>query len=287
MVCDPSSGGRRYDQAAVPSEPLRSRLESLTRRFRSDAPDDSASPFAVTSRNLATETRPEGGGTEGFETADAMRINAARLANLGSLGLPLEGRSVLDVGSGPGHLAQFFVDRGCRIVSTDARAENIERMHELYPAHDGHVADVEHDDLSRFGRFDVVFCYGLLYHLENPIQALRNMASACDDLLLIETMVCDSTAPVLRLEDEYLSANQALRGLAHRPSPTWLATALDRIGFRHVYLPQQPPEHPDYRFEWKNNLETARDGHLLRAIFVAGREPVEAAGLTPLVRDAP
>jgi 2-polyprenyl-3-methyl-5-hydroxy-6-metoxy-1,4-benzoquinol methylase len=146
MVCDPSSGGRRYDQAAVPSEPLRSRLESLTRRFRSDAPDDSASPFAVTSRNLATETRPEGGGTEGFETADAMRINAARLANLGSLGLPLEGRSVLDVGSGPGHLAQFFVDRGCRIVSTDARAENIERMHELYPAHDGHVADVEHDD---------------------------------------------------------------------------------------------------------------------------------------------
>jgi hypothetical protein len=100
-------------------------------------------------------------------------------------------------------------------------------------------------------------------------------------------MVCDSTAPVLRLEDEYLSANQALRGLAHRPSPTWLATALDRIGFRHVYLPQQPPEHPDYRFEWKNNLETARDGHLLRAIFVAGREPVEAAGLTPLVRDAP
>ncbi len=268
----------------MPTRSLRSKLRSLALPNRSA--EDGSSPFAIATRDVEREQRPEGGGTEGFDTDDAKRINAARLDNLGSLGLSIDGLSVLDVGAGPGHLAQFFVKRGCRVVSTDARPENIERMREIYPGHTGHVADVETDDLTQFGQFDVVFCYGLLYHLENPIAALRNMANACTDWLLIETMVCDSTAPVLRLEDEYLSANQALRGLAHRPSPTWVATALDRIGFRHVYLPQTPPEHPDYRFEWHDNLETARDGHLLRSIFVAGREPVEGHGLTPLVRHA-
>lgn len=268
----------------MPTRRLRSKLRSRALPHR--AAEDASSPFSVATRDVAREDRPEGGGTEGFDTDDARRINAARLANLASLGLAIDGLSVLDVGAGPGHLAQFFVERGCRVVSTDARPENVKRMREIYPTHVGHVADVETDDLAEFGQFDVVFCYGLLYHLENPIAALRNMGNACTGLLLIETMVCDSTAPVLRLEDEYLSANQALRGLAHRPSPTWLATALDRIGFRHVYRPQIPPEHPDYRFEWRDDLETERDGHLLRSIFVAGREPVDGQGLTPLVQHA-
>jgi hypothetical protein len=60
------------------------------------------------------------------------------------------------------------------------------------------------------------------------------MAAVRNDLLLIETMVCDSRAPVLRFEDETTSVNQALRGLAHRPSPSYLATALNRIGFDQV-----------------------------------------------------
>jgi hypothetical protein len=49
-------------------------------------------------------------------------------------------------------------------------------------------ADVE-EGLDHLGRFDAVFCYGLLYHLEIPMLGLRNMASVCDHLLLIETMV--------------------------------------------------------------------------------------------------
>jgi SAM-dependent methyltransferase len=238
---------------------------------------------AIASRDIEREERPAGGGVEGFDTDDATAINRARLEHLASLELRLEGRRVLDVGSGPAHLAQFFVERGCSVVSTDARQENIDRMRELYPRHEGHVADVEETDFSQFGRFDVVFCYGLLYHLENPLRALRNVAAVCDDLLLLETMICDSSAPVLRLEDEYLSANQALRGLAHRPSPSWVGTALNRIGFRHVTIAREPPDHQDYRFEWRNDAATARDGHLLRAIFVASRQPLANERLVPIV----
>ena len=238
----------------------------------------------MATREIGRDRPPKQSGVELFDTAEAASINRARLEHLDSLGLPLDGRRVLDVGSGPAHLAQFFVSRGCEVVSTDAREENIERMNELYPRHAGYVADVEDTDFSSFGRFDVVFCYGLLYHLENPVRALRNIGAVCDDLLLLETMVCDFNEPILRLEDEYLSANQALHGIAHRPSPAWVGMALNRVGFRHVWIAREPPDHPDYLFEWRNDATTSRDGHLLRAIFVASRRPLTNKHLVPIIK---
>jgi SAM-dependent methyltransferase len=252
-------------------------IESILRRPR----EQSAAP--VRSRDISSERPPADGGLEGFETPDAHAINEARLRHLESLGLAIEGKRVLDVGSGPGHLAQFFVERGCSVVSTDARTENIDRLRNLYPALESHVMDVETGDFNSLGRFEVVFCYGLLYHVENPLLALRNICGACDGLILLETMVCDSSSAILRLEDEYLSLNQALRGVAHRPSPAWVAMAFDRIGFHHVYTARTPPRHPDYEFARVDSLETSRDGHLLRAIFVASRTPLTNNHLLPLV----
>lgn len=64
---------------------------------------------------------------------------------------------------------------------------------------------------------------GLLYHLENPIAALRNMAAVCDEFLLIETIICDHSLPVLLLDDETKTYSQGLRGLGCRPTArvTW------------------------------------------------------------------
>jgi SAM-dependent methyltransferase len=233
-------------------------------------------------REISTEPRPEGGGVESFDTDAALQINEARLTHLASLDLPLNGRRALEVGAGVGHLTEFFIDRGCSIVATEARSENVAELRRRLPSIDVIEADVE-ESLDGLGRFDVVFCYGVLYHLESPLRALRNMAAVCDDLLLIETVVCDARAPVLRLEDETTSVNQALRGLAHRPSPSYLAVALNRVGFDHVYAATDPPNHPDYRFSWLDNLDTGRDGALLRGVFVASRTPRAQSGLTSLL----
>jgi hypothetical protein len=84
------------------------------------------------------------------------------------------------------------------------------------------------------------------------------------------------------VEDETRSVNQALRGLAHRPSPSYLALELNRIGFEHVYASTDPPNHPDNRFSWLDNLDTARDGALPRSVFAASSAPLERPGLTSL-----
>jgi SAM-dependent methyltransferase len=221
-------------------------------------------------REISAEPRPDGGGVESFDTDAALKLNEARLTHLASLDLPINGRRVLEVGAGVGRLTGFFIDRGCSIVVTEARSENVAELRRRLPTVDVKEADVE-ESLQQLALFDVVFCYGVLYHLESPLRALRNMAAVCTDLLMIETMVCDSRLPVLRLEDETKSVNQALRGLAHRPSPAYLAIALNRVGFDHVYAATDPPDHPDYRFSWLDNMDTARNGALLRAVFIASR----------------
>ena len=233
-------------------------------------------------RNVGSEPLPPGGGIEVFDTDVAQALNTARLTHLASLDLPLAGRSVLEVGAGVGHLTRFFLDRNCQVTVTEGRADNAHELARRLPEVDVCQADVE-ESLEHLGRFDVVFCYGLFYHLENPIRALRNMSEVCSDLLLIETQVCDATRPVLLLEDEPTTVNQSLRGFAHRPSTSYLAIALNRIGFDHVYAPTHPPEHEDYEFSSRDNLDTARDGALLRGVFVASRQQLDEPTLVSLL----
>ena len=76
------------------------------------------------------------------------------------------------------------------------------------------------------------------------------------------------------LADEQLSANQALAGLACRPSPSFVAMTLDRLGFSHVYGTTAPPDHPDFKFESHDNRDKSRDGYNLRCMFVASRRPI-------------
>lgn len=239
-------------------------------------------PVIVEHRGGDAGPGPSAGQTV-FEDELARSINQARLEFLAGLGLSLRGKRVLDAGCGVGHHTVFYTQAGADVVGLDGRADNIAAMAHLYPHVRGVTGDVQSTDLAQLGMFNVVHCFGLLYHLESPVGALRRMAAVCREQLIIETMVCDAVAPVMVLADESGSANQALAGLGCRPSPSFVAMALDRIGFAHVYGTTAPPRHPDFLFDWRNGMETSRSGHNLRCIFVASREPMACAHLVDLI----
>jgi SAM-dependent methyltransferase len=259
---------------------------------RNGKPDRSAAPLPeplpypvqVKRRQYQNEDVRKRGGVQVFDTPGALALNAARMDHLESLGLPLKGKRVLDLGCGVGHLGIRLQQMGCSVVCVDGREQNIENLRTRYPHLEAHVGDVE-QALSRFGRFDVVFSYGLLYHLENPLQSIRNMAAVCGDLLLLETMVSDHTLPVVRIEDESTDFNQAMAGLAGRPTPHYVVLGLNRAGFEHVYAPLTPPAHEDFRFAWTDDLACVRDGHPLRCVFVASRTELKNPSLVSLLKD--
>ena len=89
--------------------------------------------------------------------------------------------TALDLACSEGWFAHRLLDWGAgRVLGIDIRPENIDRA-ELVRNHLGiaadrlrfKVADVFDLHPDRLGAFDVVLCLGLIYHLENPVGALR------------------------------------------------------------------------------------------------------------------
>jgi SAM-dependent methyltransferase len=256
----------------------------LAARSEIVASDGRSYPVAVSWRNVSREAVPDDGHERiVFDTDAAYAINAARVEWLERANLPVEGSRVLDVGCGVGHFIPFYLSRGCTVVAIDGRAENIAELKRRRPDIEADVADAQELDPRRFGIFDVIHCFGLLYHLDSPVAALRRFSAMCRRLLVVETMVCDSSEPVMVLVDETKAASQAMQGLGCRPSPAFIALALNRAGFDYVYGAAEVPDHPDFRFEWKNKRETTRDGGPLRCIIVASKVPLELQSLIPLV----
>ncbi|MEO5595682.1 MAG: methyltransferase domain-containing protein [Lysobacteraceae bacterium] len=89
------------------------------------------------------------------------------------------------------HLAQQgFSD----VLGVDARAQHIAdasliRDSLALPALQYQHADVHALDVGAIGARDLVLCFGLIYHLENPVGALRTARALCKRVCLIETQV--------------------------------------------------------------------------------------------------
>lgn len=217
--------------------------------------------------------------TETFDKPGALDINYARLNHLESLQIPVKGKTVIDVGCGVGHLAQYFVKRGCDVFCVDGRAEIISELQKRYPGLRSAIVDVEKTPLSNYGAFDIVFCYGLLYHLEDPLLSLQYLASACKETLLLETCITDHPHPLLHLVEETATYSQSLTGIGCRPTPSYIVMALLRADFRYVYVPKAPPQYVDFEFTWQGDLAHVRDGHNLRQIFIASRSEIPNSNL--------
>jgi FkbM family methyltransferase len=240
-------------------------------------------PVAVDSRDIAAEQAPPGGGPRVFDDAEALRINQARRQMIEAVGLTLAGTRVLDVGCGVGRFENFYLSQGCEVVALDGRPENIAELRRRHPTVRAIVGDVETFDLRSLGRFDIVHCLGLLYHLENPLAALKNLHRVCDGVLLLETIIVDSKLPMLLLADETKAASQALGGVGCRPSPSYVSMGLNRIGFPCVYGLTSDGEHEDFEFDWRDDNESTRNDHPLRCFFVASQRPLSSSRLVTLV----
>jgi tRNA (mo5U34)-methyltransferase len=49
--------------------------------------------------------------------------------------------------------------------------------------------NIEDLDESTDGGFDITFCFGILYHLENPILSMKRLASVTKNIMLVDTDV--------------------------------------------------------------------------------------------------
>jgi SAM-dependent methyltransferase len=218
-----------------------------------------------------------------FDQLFYKEITNARLQHLESLTLPLSGKSVIDVGCGIGRLSTFLAEQGADVFCVDGRVDNIEKLRELYPSRKSAVVDVESSDLLAHGNFDVVFCYGLLYHLADPFGFIKNASKICKEMMIIETCIMDATDSVVRLvPEDQQNATQALHPMGCRPSPSYVNTCLRLSGFEFIYKPITLPVHPQFNYKLKNDYSHIKKGHLIRDIFIASRIRISNDLLRPI-----
>jgi SAM-dependent methyltransferase len=185
-----------------------------------------------------------------------------------------KGMRVLEVGAGLGHIGEVFVHLGFDVTSTDGRPEFVERMRAR--GRKSFVLDLDSTGVDEVGEFDLVLCFGVLYHLAEPEKFLHSCGRKAR-VLALETVVCDSAEPILphvREPSGWRGKDQALQGTGCRPSPTWVEHACRTAGFDSVRDISSPIGNwSTGRFDWepKGTGEWRRDGINFRKMWICER----------------
>lgn len=171
-----------------------------------------------------------------------MGTNESRIRHLHSLRLNFRGKSVLEAGAGIGLLTEYFTHRSCKILSTDGRPENVAAVKRLWPEIETKLIDLDKEkDLSHLGQFEIVFCYGLLYHFAEPARSLEMLANVCDRIMIVESKTSSAKDVDSHPLPEPDLPDQALHGMGCRPTRKWI---VDTMGshFEFVYIPTNTSE---------------------------------------------
>ena len=209
----------------------------------------------------------------GFHTNQYLRHTARCLEHLASLPLEVRGMRVLEVGAGIGDHSSYYMDRECSLTITEVRNKNLAFLRRRYPRADIQFLDMDHPQPLRQAPFDLVHCYGLLYHLQKPAEALAFLGDCCEKLLLLETCVSFGDQAELHfVKERRIDRTQAFSGVGCRPTRAWVFAQLQNL-FEFVYVPRTQPNHENFPLDW--TAPEQHGGDLNRAVFIASRQPLD------------
>jgi hypothetical protein len=143
---------------------------------------------------------PGGITTPTYHGTDIQAIHDTRWQMLEScldqhLGPDRQGLSALDLASHQGWFAVNMANSGFSpVLGIDARQSHVDDSNLIARILETQnlsfrKGDVHDQDPEQLGQFDVVLMLGLLYHLENPVGALRMCRALCRKLCVIETQI--------------------------------------------------------------------------------------------------
>jgi len=213
---------------------------------------------------------PDGSTTPTYHGAEIQAIHDTRWQMLQSclderLGKTRNGLTALDMASHQGWFAVKMAQAGFATVSgIDARESHVDDSRliaEIYGLDQLSFTqgDIHELDSGQLGQFDVVLMLGLLYHLENPIGALRTCRALCSNLCIIETQIVPGISGyvdygsyqyvrplkgsfgIIDETDDTHGPEASITGICMVPSLDALLWILRKVGFSDVSV-LEPPE---------------------------------------------
>lgn len=205
---------------------------------------------------------PDGSVTESYIDEAARPIHTTREKVLRRHLASFSSRydTALDISSHEGYFSLVLLDYIAQVTGIDKNANSVARARlitSLYNREGLSFKKTSMEKLSPKAAADFVLCYGLLYHVENPVQVLRKLSEVTKKTLCIETQVMpfehsgqveDGHYKWLRdvnglfglFIDYSQSAEGGLTDIAVVPSRRALEFLLKEFGFKTVdfYVPE-------------------------------------------------
>lgn len=179
-------------------------------------------------------------------------------------------RSAVDVGCGPGWFSERLVGVGLSVVGAEGRPELLAEARRRVSRASFEQVNVESGPaMAALGTFDLAFCFGLLYHTENPFAVVRHLHTLTRKVLLLESQVLPTDEPILRLVGEGQNHTQGLTYHSIIPSRAALAKMLQTAGFSWVALHTGQINHPDFH--------DSPERYPRRSIFLAAHQPLQVS----------
>jgi hypothetical protein len=214
---------------------------------------------------------PDGSTTPTYHGVDIQAIHNTRWQMLRDcleqdFGPEREGKSVVDLASHQGWFAWNMAQNGfSSVLGIDARQSHVEDSRliaEIYGDErlSFRQGDVLEQEPGETGQFDVVLMLGLLYHLENPVGALRVCRALCKNLCIIETQVVPGMTGyvdygsyefvrplkgsfgIIDETEETHGPEASVTGVCLVPSLEALMWLLQKVGFSSARVLQPPPD---------------------------------------------
>lgn len=146
----------------------------------------------------------------------------------------LAGKHVLDVGCWTGGVSLVLQQLGAHVWAIDALRRFIDALDFMIKSFGLQRLNARHISLYKIhehfepDHFDIIFCLGVIYHLSDPVVALRRLYNALKPggLLCIESMSIANSGPLWEYEGP-----SRLGGNWLVPSPKALAQLLEDTGF--------------------------------------------------------
>lgn len=185
------------------------------------------------------------------------------------------GKKVLDLGAGRGELGAMFLRLGAEVTCVDVREENLKEIRKNHPAIKTMRLDLERDWPFAQNQFDVVLSMGLLCHLKNYEQHIKNICDVAEHIVL-ETEVLDIMDANLRspIYEEKLINDLSFHGEGSIVSANNIQNKLSTLGATFKRFDESKINSGPYKYDWRESglgriLGNRRLWFVRRDIFIA------------------
>ena len=168
--------------------------------------------------------------------------------------------SVVDMSCKQGYFALPLAANGARVTGIDASKDHVNaanlmakalNLDEKFKARRSTIEDIMPE---KYGRSDVVLMMGLVYHLENPVAAIRTAYSICKDTCVIEThllsgqeLIDEPQVMVVNCVDEPKGFEEIQsKDLCLVPNKFALLKIMEAVGFKNLQVIELSKSHAEY-----------------------------------------